>query len=81
MQKVTVFVYGSSACAAWSWQAVHQPRLRMDLLQDMAGSTASAAARALDNRLDIVNRNQFKVELDNDFTSFENNLQRGFENI
>ena len=53
----------------------------MDLLQDMAGSTASAAARALDNRLDIVNRNQFKVELDNDFTSFENNLQRGFEII
>ena len=31
-------------------EAVVQPRLRMDLLQDMAGSTAAAAARALDHR-------------------------------
>jgi len=38
--------------ARGEFEAVHQPRLRVDLLQDMAGSTASAAARALDNRLE-----------------------------
>lgn len=38
--------------ARGEFEAVVQPRLRMDLLQDMAGSTAAAAARALDHRLE-----------------------------
>eukprot|EP00913_Durusdinium_trenchii_P001043 g958.t2 len=37
--------------ARGEFEAVLQPRLRMDILQDMAGSMAAAAARALDVRL------------------------------